>query len=150
MMSPRDPDAGQFSALLRDIAEVQARRGSPSTAHFGKALQPDPRPSRRAAIPFSAHPAARRIMDGKATRAGIEKTSADMAALTRQLQREAAAITGERRAEIRAQVRDVLNRAMEGNATGAITAIEVAHIEAECGRVLARLEPGPALVRGVA
>lgn len=147
MMSPRDPDAGAFAELLNDLAEVQRRR------ELTKALPPA-QATPREFVPFSAFNKAQRIADERTTRAGIGRSLADLAAVERQVRviaaEQAAQSAGERRARARAAIEDVMRRAMEGVAAGTVSAIEVAKLESRAHRVLASIDPGPSLRRGVA
>lgn len=137
MMSNRDPDAGQFNALLADLVELQAGRA------FAKAMAaPTPR---REFVPHSYFAKAQRAStDDAAARAataselaravtGIER----LAKTNREL---AQAQVGEKRARLRQQAADLLRRAMIGLGRGEITAIEIAGIEARVNRFLAELD----------
>ena len=127
------PFAGEFSALLDDLAEVQRRRAAAAPVHraierhgivpgqFAKAMQ-------QAEVSRAATAA-----ELTRTIAGIERVAAETAKLQQQR-------VGERRARVRAEVQDVLRRAMEGVAKGAITALEVARLEASAMRTLASLD----------
>lgn len=142
-----DPDVGQFSALLDDLAALREGR------RFAKSMA-TPKPTRHEFVPASYFTKAQRIADERAARASIGRTTADLAALERQVRTTAAERAtenaGERRARIRAAVQDVLDRAMHGLATGQVTAVQVSRIEAQAHRLLARVEPGIAMQRGVA
>lgn len=149
MMRPNDPDAGQFSRLLNDLAALQRGRA------FAKAMAANPRrPSSRATVPYSHFTKAQRIADERAARAEMNRTAADLSALERQMGNMALSAAAEnmgmRRARIRAGVEDVLRRAVEGVAKGQVSAIEVAKLEGRAMRLLAAIEPGPALARGTA
>lgn len=147
-MHPLDPDAGQFSALLADLAELQAQRRDRTMA---KAL-PLPRQQQRGpreAVPFSYFSkAARAAMPGMLP-AAFEALTGELAKTNTMLLASPAASVGERRTRLRASVQDVLDRAMKGLARGELTAIEVAKLEARGNRLLASVEPGIAMQRGV-
>ncbi|WP_198374035.1 hypothetical protein [Neoroseomonas rubea] len=149
MMRPNDPDAGQFSRLLDDLAALQDGRA------FAKAMAAKPhRPSPRATVPHSYFTKAQGIADRRAADAKMNRTAADLSALERQVSdmavNAAAENVGMRRARIRAAVHDVMQRAIDGVGKGEISAIEVAKLEGRAMRVLAAIEPGPTLGRGVA
>lgn len=139
----------RIASDARETRQVIAARHSRSRV-MSKALPAEYRASPRFTVGFDAFPAAKRLADARAARASIARTAADITAMKKQVDRDAAAVSGERRARVRVQVRDVLDQAMRGLAAGDLTAVQVARIEAECGRVLAQLEPGPAMTRGIA
>lgn len=148
MMSPRDPDAGQFAALLADLAELQRQRG------LAKSLPPPRRDAPRQTVPLAYFAKAAAIANARAARADLTRQTADLRRLEADVKRLAAERAaegyGERRARARAAVQNVMDRVMRAFAAGNISAIEVARLEAHAHRVAAALEPGPTMQRGVA
>lgn len=139
MMRPDDPDVGQFSLLLADLAELQAGRS------FAKAMAaPPPRPTRREFVPRSYFGKAQRVADDRAERAAtaaeLARTIAGIERMASKNRKLAQAQAGEKRARLRQQAADLLRRAMIGLGRGEITAIEVAGIEARVNRFLAELD----------
>lgn len=130
----------------RDARQAIAAR-HPRGGAMSKSLPPQYRPSPRRSVPFDAFPAARRLADARSARTDLARAGSELSRIEREVHTLAAEAVGERRARIRAGVEDLLRRAMEGVGRGEVSAIEVAALEARAMRVLAAIEPGPALAR---
>jgi hypothetical protein len=139
----------RIASDAREARQAFAAR-HPRSSAFSKALPPQHRASPRVTVGFDAFPAARRMANQRAARISINDTVGQLARLERETRAMLADAAGERRARIRAGVEDILRRAMEGVARGEITAVEIAKLEGQAMRVIAAIEPGPAVHRGVA
>ena len=146
MMSNRDPDAGQFNALLADLAELQAGRS------FAKAMSaPPPRPTRYECVPRSYFSKAHRAPADdaaarSATAAELTRTITSIERLAAENRKLLQVQMGERRARLRQQATDILRRAMIGLGKGSITALDIARLEARINRFLAELDQQQAAV----
>lgn len=134
MMHPRDPDVGQFSALLNDLAEVQRRRAA--SAPVLRAIE------RHGFAPGGLAKALDMPADTArvATTAELTRTVAGLERLAKTNRELAQAQIGEKRARLRQQAADLLRRAMIAFGKGTMTAVEVAGVEGRVNRFLSALD----------
>jgi hypothetical protein len=147
-MHSNDPDVGQFSLLLQDLAELQEGR------RFAKAMAASPQPTPRHFVPHRYFSKAQRASaDNAAARAAtaaeLTRTITGIERLAAENRKMALTQAGEKRARLRQQATDLLRRAMIGLGRGEITATEIAGLEGRVNRFLAELDhqQGPVQVR---
>lgn len=133
-MRPNDPDVGQFSALLNDLAEVQRRRAA--SAPVLRSIERNGFAPGGLAKALGVQADATRA----ATAAELRSTVAGLESLAKTNRELALAQAGGKRARLRQQAVDLLRRAMIAFGKGTMTAVEVAGVESRINRFLSALD----------